>query len=128
MFGLFKHSGLDVALHFCGVAAQNLFAGGNILVVVVPSLFPDTRRSTIADMVFEAEIVFSTFNALFRHWRAARPWPIKFVAEFEQCIHCWDVTVRAKECRALAHPLPNLEDAWQILVADGDGRVGLIVL
>lgn len=50
------------------------------------------------------------------------------MAEFEQRIHCWDVTIRAKECRALACALSHFENARQILVADGDGRVGFVVL
>ena len=77
-------------------------------------------------VVVQAYLIFAAFYAFLRHDSLAGTGLVEFPAQVEQGVHCRHMAVRTEISSAARTP-PCLENARQIFVCNGNGRVGLVV-
>ena len=114
--------------YLLGIAFQQLPCLCYLLHVFFVRLLPDAGPFTVLDVVFQADLELSLRNVFGRQCQVAGTERIQLFNQLQQGHHGRHVAVRAEVIRTVANNLPGLVDAWEILVADADGRVGLVVL
>ena len=78
-------------------------------------------------MIVQADLVFLGLNTLLRDGLPAGAWMVEFFDKVKDIVHRSDVGIRAVIRTPFLVDGTGLEDAWEELVGDTDGRVGLAV-
>ena len=113
--------------HFCRIAFKNVATGGDVAQVLIVRLFSNARSLAAMYVVVQAYLIFAAFYAFLRDDSLAGTRLIELPAQVEQGVHCRHMAVRT-EIGSAARAPPCLENARQVFVSNGNGRVGLVVL
>ena len=114
--------------YLLGIAFQQLPCLRYLLHVFFVRLLPDAGSFAVLDVVFQADLELSLRNVFGRQCQVAGTERIQLFNQLQQGHHGRHVAVRTEVIRTVANNLPGLVDAREILVADADGRIGLVVL
>ena len=134
--GLFKGEGGRGLLHrlvigpdeVLEVAAEDGADGVHALVVILLALFADARGLAVAHVVLEARPEFARVDVLLAQVVFAGSNRMQFAHDVEHGVHGLGRCIRPEILRSVLNDVAGRMDPGEPLLADDDGRVGLVVL
>ena len=128
LFSKRRHLFAQFLRHFARVSFENFATGFDVAQVVLVRLFAEyAGTGAFADVVIQAQVVFPRFHPFFRHRLVARPRMVEALAEIQEGIHGRQVAVRPVIGGTAAFAVARFENTGEILVRDGNIRIGLVV-
>ena len=135
-FGLFEGEGGRGVLHrlvvspdeVLEVAAEDGADGVHALVVILLVLLADARGLAVAHVVLEARPEFARVDVLLAQVVFAGPNRVQFAHDVEHGVHGLGRCIRPEIFRSVLDDVAGRMDPGEPLLADDDGRVGLVVL
>ena len=126
-FAQFQHLFLQVSQYLTGVSFQDLSCLKDILLIVFLALFSYAGSHAFLDVIIQTDLVSSRCNTLFRQRGVTSARMIEFLDQMEYACHATHMGVGTIISAPFLVDRTGLEDAWEELVGDADGRIGLAV-